>query len=286
MKLSERVREAARFVEDLIPEAHAHNETFGQVSQEAFRPHTVIILGSGMGFLAGSIDAIVEVSFEDIPWCNLAGAPGHLGTLILGTWASEQVICLNGRLHTYEGNTPLESVFPLLVAHTLGARRLITTNAAGAINTDFEVGDLMLINDHINFTAASPLTFDDDNDLTGLSFDMTHAYTPALCELARAVAREQSLPLREGVYLGLRGPMFETPAEIRMFHCWGADAVGMSTVHEVIMASALGMEVCGISLLTNMAAGILDIPITADEVFETAHAKGMHMGQLIQGMLQ
>jgi len=260
MKLSEKIQEAVAAVES----------RYVKVGLPLTLPRTAIILGSGLGSFAASIHEHLAIPFGEIPHCSAARVPGHQGRFIIGELAGETIVCMQGRLHTYEGNTPLETTFPLLVAHALGARRLIVTNAAGAINKAFAAGDLMLILDHINYTGVSPVGFDEDNDLVTTFFDITHAYTPALCERARAAAEALGITLREGVYLGLRGPAFETPAEIRAFRCWGADAVGMSTIHEVIMAAALQMEVCGISLLSNMAAGILDKPITNEEVIETA----------------
>jgi len=276
VKLSEQIQEARSALSLLSSDA-------GELLR---KPYTAIILGSGLGGLASLIDEQFSVSYTQIPYCNTSRAPGHQGRFIFGTLAGKDVICLQGRLHVYEGNTPLETVFPLLVANACGAHRLITANAAGAINEDFAVGELMLITDHINFTSESPVTFNTDNDVITNFFDMTHAYSPSLCECARTIATAYACTLREGVYLGVRGPMFETPAEIRAFRTLGADAVGMSTVHEVIMASALGMEVCGFSLLSNMAAGILDQPITAEEVTTTAAANTDDLARLLTEILR
>jgi len=276
VKLSERIREATSALEPL----------FEGTTAKAHTPRTALILGSGLGGLVSAIDEQLAIPYKEIPHCNTSRAPGHEGRLVFGTLAGTDVVCMQGRLHTYEGNTPLETVFPLLVAHALGAHRLIVTNAAGAINMGFAVGEIMLITDQINFTAAGPVTFDEDNDVIPTFFDMTHAYTLSLCDVARKVAAATGCTLHEGVYLGLRGPMFETPAEIRAFRAIGADAVGMSTVHEVIMASALGMEVCGFSLLSNMAAGILDQPIVGEEINIAAAASGDKLARLIEGILR
>ena len=281
MKLSEKIHEAVAALESLRFKTSSSSSTLRPCMAPYATPHTVLILGSGLDSLVSLIDEQFSVSYHEIPHCKTTRMSNHQGRFIFGTLAGESIICLQGRLHVYEGNTPLETVFPLLVAHKFGASRLIVTNAAGAINEKFCVGDLMLITDHINFTAASPVTFDADNDMVATSLDMTYAYTPILRRRALAAAETLGLTLREGIYLGLRGPMFETPAEIRMFRGWGADAVGMSTVHEVIMASALHMHVCGISLLTNMAAGMLDQVITAEEVVKTAAASADNLGRLI-----
>ncbi|MDR2713958.1 MAG: purine-nucleoside phosphorylase [Coriobacteriales bacterium] len=226
---------------------------------------------------AGSTTATSDTASTNMPSSDTT-VSNTAGTTKAGT----EIICLKGRLHAYEGHTPLETTFPLLVAHALGAQNLIVTNAAGAINKSFEVGDLMLITDHINFTRSSPVTFSKENDLITSFFDMTNAYAPTWQKRVRHAAQELNCTLREGVYLGVRGPAFETPAEIRAFRSLGADAVGMSTVHEVTMARALGMEVCGISLLSNMAAGILDKPITPAEVNEAAAASADILSKLIK----
>ena len=277
MKLSEKVNEAVAHLELLRAEAGCSSST---------PPHTALILGSGLSSLALLMDEQFSVPYHKVPHCKATRMSDHQGRFIFGKLAGQNVVCLQGRLHGYEGNTPLETVFPLLVAFGSGARRLIVTNAAGAINESYAAGDIMLISDHINFTAASPVTLDAENDLVTTSLDMSYAYTPALRGLALCIADELWLTLREGVYLGLRGPMFETPAEIRMFRGWGADAVGMSTVHEVIMASALRMEACGISLLTNMAAGMLDQPITAEEVVRIATDSADNLARLVAELIR
>jgi purine-nucleoside phosphorylase len=238
--------------------------------------------------VAERIEPQLIVPYSEIPHCNPATAPFHAGRLIFGRLAGQQVVCMQGRLHCYEGNTPAQTVFPLYVTHALGARRLIVTNAAGGINEGYRVGDIMLIADHINHTGTSPLTLDADTDVANLDFDMTYAYTPALRVLARRVAETGALSgstLREGIYLALRGPSFETPAEIRAFRGWGADAVGMSTAHEVIAASALGMEVLGLSLITNMAAGIKDQPLTVSEVADAGRQHATVFSTYIEAIL-
>jgi purine-nucleoside phosphorylase len=168
--------------------------------------------------------------------------------------------------------------------NALGATTLVVTNAAGGVNTSFDVGDVMLITDHINLTGAHPLTTGTEQGLTGCT-DMSYAYTPRLQRLAQKAAEKSGLALRQGVYLGDRGPTFETPAEIRAFRTWGADAVGMSTVFEVIAATSLGMDVLGLSLITNMAAGILDQPITGEEVLETSKQAAQHLEALVLEIL-
>jgi len=250
------------------------------------KPQIALILGSGLGELIKSIDVDYSVIYAQIPHCQSSGAPGHLGQLVFGSLFGKQVVTMQGRLHGYEGNTPEQVVFPLRVMHALGAETLITTNAAGAINANWQVGDIMLINDHINFTGENPLTFNQLETAYEPCPDMTFAYSPALRELARKAAEQNGINLREGVYLGLRGPSFETPAEIRAFRTWGADAVGMSTVHEVIAAASCGMRVLGFSLLTNMAAGIEQKPITGEHVLEVSSSAGSRLAALVDSIVE
>jgi purine-nucleoside phosphorylase len=191
---------------------------------------------------------------------------------------------MQGRFHPYEGFSHMEAAFPVVVLRNLGVETLIVTNASGAINRDYNAGELMLITDHINFQGDNPLTgIEETDDLTRFP-DMTYAYTPDLQRLALEVAEEAGIHLHEGVYVAFRGPSFETPAEIQMAGAWGADAVGMSSVPEVIMARALGMEVLGISCLSNMAAGILPQPLSTEEVMDVAEKVLPTMVNLIRGV--
>jgi purine-nucleoside phosphorylase len=247
-------------------------------------PQVALICGSGLAGLAEHIDAHAIIGYGDIPHFKGSGAPGHKGRLVIGGLAGQQVVAMQGRLHGYEGNTPEEVVFPLRVMHALGARTLIVTNAAGGINTDFKVGDVMLNLDHINLTGSNPLTLGGGQRMCEFA-DMSHAYTPALRQKALAAAEACDVALRQGVYIGVRGPSFETPAEIRAFRTWGADAVGMSTVFEVIVAASLGMEVLGLSLITNMAAGIFDAPLTGREVLKTSEVVAKKLEHLVTGVL-
>jgi purine-nucleoside phosphorylase len=248
-------------------------------------PRVALILGSGLGGLAKRIDVQFSIDYRDIPYFKESGAPGHVGRLVFGELSGEQVVCMQGRLHAYEGNSATEIVFPLQVMHALGASGLIVTNAAGAINADFEPGDIMLITDHINLTGSHPLTLGDEQDFREFT-DLTYAYTPALRKQSLAAAASCDLTLRQGVYLGVRGPTFETPAEIRAFRIWGADAVGMSTVFEVMAAASLGMDILGLSLITNMAAGVLDQPITGEEVLETSKVAARNVESLVLQVLR
>jgi purine-nucleoside phosphorylase len=231
-----------------------------------------IVLGSGLSSLADEIDAVAKIPYRDVPGFPAATVVGHPGSLIVGRLEGKNVVALAGRFHVYEGHDVRLAAFPARVVHALGARTLIVSNAAGGVNRLWQPGDLMLIRDHINLTFRNPLTGPvEESDLRFP--DMSEPYDRELAELARSVASEQGVALREGVYVGLLGPTYETPAEVRMLAHLGADAVGMSTVPEVVVARALGMRVLGLSCITNLASGLTTNPITHAEVLEaTAHA--------------
>lgn len=239
-----------------------------------FTPEIGIVLGSGLGPLAEEIEQPVCISYGDIPFFKVSTAPDHAGRLVCGTLSGRRVVCMQGRLHGYEGYAPDEIAYPVYVLKKLGVQALIVTNASGGINTGFEVGDFMLIDDHINLTGKSPLTGANDAALGTRFPDMSFAYAPALREKALAAAEKSGTALRRGVYIGVNGPQFETPAEIRAFRALGADAVGMSTVFEVIAASHCGLPVLGLAMITNMAAGVLNKPLSGAEVNEIAEKRG------------
>lgn len=236
------------------------------------RPRLGMILGSGLGAFADRLEGAVSVSTADLPHWPSSTVEGHAGRLMLGRWEGVPLAVMQGRVHLYEGYPPWEVVFPVRVLALLGCDGLVVSNAAGAINTDFAPGELMLIRDHLNLQGANPCVGPNLEELGPRFFDMTRAYHPPYQELARQAARTQGTTLREGVYAGLLGPSYETPAEIRMLRTLGADAVGMSTVPEVIAANHASLRVVGISCLTNMAAGVLDRPLDHQEVMRTAEA--------------
>lgn len=244
-------------------------------------PETGIILGSGLGSLGEKIENPVYIDYKDIEGFPVSTAPGHKGRFIVGTLSGKAVICMQGRFHFYEGYAMQDIVLPVRLMHLLGVRNLIVTNAAGGINKDFSVGDLMLINDHINFMGTNVLIGSNDERF-GVRFpDMSYAYNPELRALAKKCARETGVEIKDGVYIGCTGPSYETPAEIRAFRVLGADAVGMSTVPEVIAANHCKMRVLAFSFISNMAAGILDQPLTEEEVLEAGRKKGEEMQRLI-----
>jgi purine-nucleoside phosphorylase len=247
-------------------------------------PSAAIVLGSGLGSLADEIDAVARIPFREVPGFPSATVVGHSGTLIAGTLAGKFVLALAGRFHMYEGHDARLAAFPARVVHALGAKTLIVSNAAGGVNRMWQPGDLMLIRDHINLMFRNPLTGPVEQG--DLRFpDMSEPYDAGLCEIARAVATEQGTALREGVYAGLLGPAYETPAEVRMLALLGADAVGMSTVPEVIVARSIGMRVLGFSCITNFASGISNSPITHADVLQTTARAAGRFTSLVRGVV-
>ncbi|WP_310550151.1 purine-nucleoside phosphorylase [Paenibacillus glufosinatiresistens] len=233
-------------------------------------PEIGLILGSGLGILADLIENEVSIPYQEIPHFPVSTVEGHEGELLIGTIRGRRVVMMKGRFHMYEGYGPETTAFPVRVMKELGVASLLVTNAAGGVNTGFSAGDLMLLTDHLNLTGRNPLIGPNDAAL-GVRFpDMSEPYSRRLLQAARETAAEQDFSFREGVYAGLLGPCYETPAEVRMLRTLGADAVGMSTVSETIVARHAGIEVLGISCITNMAAGILDQPLSHGEVMETA----------------
>jgi len=263
------IREAAAFIRGKTPH----------------RPEIALILGSGLGVLADHVEDAAVIAYEDIPHFPLSTVEGHAGELVVGRLAGRTVVIMRGRFHMYEGYGPELTAFPVRVMKELGARTLVVTNAAGGINTSFEPGDLMLITDHLNLTGRNPLVGPNDPELGPRFPDMSEAYSRRLRAIALETAREQGIGLREGVYAGLLGPSYETPAEIRMLRALGADAVGMSTVAEVIAARHAGLEVLGISCISNMAAGILDQPLSHEEVMETTERVKSRFLALVTGVI-
>lgn len=232
-------------------------------------PDIAIILGSGLGDLADEIEDAVRVPFADIPGFPETTVVGHAGALVSGNLSGRRVIALAGRFHMYEGHSPALVAFPVRVVHALGARTLFASNAAGGIRRDFAAGDLMIIEDHLNLTFTNPLTGavqDGDQRFP----DMSDPYDHSLRALLHAVGDRLGISLKEGVYACLSGPSFETRAEVRMLDSLGADAVGMSTVPEVIVARALGMRVAAMSCITNAASGTSDAPVLHTDVLEVA----------------
>lgn len=243
-------------------------------STTSIAPEIGLILGSGLGVLGEQLEDAVTIHYADIPHFPVSTVEGHAGELVIGKLQGRSVVLMRGRFHMYEGYEPERTAFPVRVMKALGVRTLLVTNAAGGVNLSYKPGNLMLISDHLNLTGRNPLIGPND-DALGVRFpDMSEAYSRRLRAIAKETAAEQGFSVQEGVYVGLLGPNYETPAEIRMFRTLGADAVGMSTVSEVLVARHSGIEVLGISCISNMAAGILDQPLSHEEVMETTeHVK-------------
>ncbi len=251
----------------------------------SLKPEIGIILGSGLGPLADHIQDALYIPFEEVPYMKTATASSHVGRFVCGTLSGKNVVAMQGRLHGYEGNEAWEVAYPVWLMHLLGVKILITTNAAGAINESYQVGDFCLMQDHINLTGRNPIVGTDPDGLAPRFVPMKDAYDPALRQIAKAVADELSISIQEGIYLGLLGPSFETPAEIRAFRVLGADTVAMSVVEEVIAARHVGIKVLGISLVSNMACGIEGASPCDDEVLDVAKSKEADFVALIKGVV-
>jgi len=234
------------------------------------KPTIALILGSGLGALAHQIEADATLPYAEIPNFPPSTVEGHSGQLVLGRLEDKAVVAMQGRVHFYEGYTLQQVVFPIRVMHALGARALVVSNAAGGINRQWHRGDLMIIADHINFLGTNPLIGPNDPDLGPRFPDMSQPYDPEFIALAERSAEADGVVIRKGVYVGVSGPSYETPAELRMLRGWGADAVGMSTVPEVIAARHLGMRVLGITAITDMATGEQVQQVTHEEVIAMA----------------
>lgn len=262
------------------------NESIDYIkSKTDIEPKIGIILGSGLGEFVNKIDNQVIIPYEDIPNFPVSTAPSHQGRLIIGEAGGKTVFCMQGRFHLYEGYAMEDVIYPIRVMQKLGIEKVILTNAAGGLNPDFTPGDLMVIDNHINFMGTNPLIGKNQDDFGPRFVDMSRVYNPELIELTHKAADGLGLSLRQGVYVGFTGPSFETAAEIKMFQLLGGSAVGMSTVPEVIAASHGGLKVLAISCITNMGTGILNVPLSGEEVIETANMVGEQFRNLLEGVL-
>ncbi len=251
-----------------------------------FSPEVAMILGSGLGYLGDLVEDAVAVPYGEIPYFKVSTAPGHKGQLVFGMLNGKKVAVMQGRMHHYEGYSYEEVSYAVRVLRLLGCDKLIVTNAAGCVNTAWKAGELMLITDHIKIFMESPLRGENVSEFGPRFPDASHLYTPALQEVARGAAADLGVSLREGVYMYFPGPQYETPAEVRLARIVGADAVGMSTAPEVITAAHCGMQVLGFTLLSNMAAGILDQPLSEQEVLDAAAAAREQFSKLVLTCLE
>lgn len=247
------------------------------------KPETAIILGTGLGSLANEITDKYEINYEDIPNFPVSTVEGHSGKLIFGKLGNKEILAMQGRFHYYEGYTMKEVTFPIRVMKELGIKTLFVSNASGGMNPDFEIGDLMIITDHINQFPEHPLR---GKNLYGARFpDMSEAYSKELIGKAKEIAKEKGITVREGVYVGTQGPTFETPAEYKLFRIMGGDAVGMSTVPEVIVANHCGIKVFGMSIITDLGVEGKIVEITHEEVQEAANAAQPFMTTIMRELI-
>lgn len=250
------------------------------------RPELLLMAGTGLGASMSGMEIIGRIPYETIPGFSVSTVTGHAGELVFGKLRGKNIAAMMGRFHLYEGYSPIEITFPIRVLHGLGVRTFIVTNAAGGLGKGFQVGDLMLIRDHINFTGENPLIGPNEESFGPRFPDMSQVYDPGFRELAKKIASEIGISLKEGVYLGLKGPSFETPAEVRFFSMIGGQAVGMSTVMEVIAANHLGMKILGISSITNVNDPDDPEEASIEGIVEEAGKAGLRMEELISGIVE
>ena len=250
-----------------------------------FVPKAALVLGSGLGGFAANLKVECEVPYADIPGFPVSTVPGHAGKFIFGYLGEAPVVCMQGRVHYYEGYSIDDVVLPARLMKELGAEILFLTNASGGVNPAFNAGDLMLITDHIACFVPNPLMGPNIEELGTRFPDMSHIYDPALCDVIRGVAKADGIELREGVYCQLTGPSYESPAEIRMLGAMGADAVGMSTAVEAVAANHCGLRVCGVSCVSNKAAGLSPTPLSHKEVQEAADKAAPLFKRLVAGSI-
>ena len=255
-------------------------------SKTKHKPELGVILGSGLGALGDSLEEADFIPYGEIPHFVPSTAPGHKGRIVIGKLGGKTLLCMQGRVHYYEGYTMRQITYPVRVMKKLGIKTLILTNSCGGLNPEFSPGDLLVITDHINFTGQNPLIGPNEEEFGARFPDMTQAYSRELIALAKQAASDANILLREGVYVGYSGPSFETPAEIRLFQQFGGSAVGMSTVPEAIVASHCKMRLLALSCVTNLAAGILDVPLTGEEVIEVAAKAGEKFTRLITEIIK
>lgn len=267
-KLQEKIKQAASFIRE---------KGVGEIE-------IGLILGSGLGELGDEVENAIQIPYETIPNFPTSTVEGHAGQLVYGTLGGKKVLAMQGRFHYYEGYSLEMVTFPVRVMKALGIHSVIVTNAAGGLNLDFTPGELMLITDQINFTGVNPLIGPNDNEMGVRFTDMSQAYDKEYQEIVRNVAKEMNLDLKEGIYMGFTGPTYETPAEIKMARVIGADAVGMSTVPEVIVARHSGLRVIGVSCITNLAAG-MQASLNHAEVVETTERVKESFKTLVKNIL-
>lgn len=254
-------------------------------SKTNLEPKIGIILGTGLGEFVDKIENQIIIPYEDIPNFPVSTAPGHKGRLVIGECKGKAVFCMQGRFHYYEGYSMQDVTYPIRVMQKLGIEKIIITNACGGLDPNLTPGDLLVIDNHINFMGDNPLIGPNLEEFGPRFVDMSKPYAPELIRLAHEAAKKTDILLKQGVYVSYSGPSFETAAEIKLFHSFGGSVVGMSTVPEVIVANHGGMKVLAISCITNLGTGILEQPLSAEEVFETANKVGAKFRRLIENIV-
>ncbi|MCF6137654.1 purine-nucleoside phosphorylase [Pseudalkalibacillus berkeleyi] len=268
----------------LLKEVQESVEAIHQKSAQ--QPTIGLILGSGLGDFADEINHATYIDYTEIPHFPVSTVEGHAGKLVIGELSGKTVVAMQGRFHFYEGYTMQEVTFPVRVMKGLGVEQIIVTNACGGMNPDFQAGDLMIIEDHLNMTGANPLIGPNDKELGPRFPDMSTAYTPELIELVKSVGKEQGISLQQGVYASISGPTYMTRAELKMLRTVGADTVGMSTVPEVIVARHMDMKTIGISCITDMAIAEELEPLTHEQVVEVANRTKPTFKQLLRSVIE
>lgn len=251
-----------------------------------FVPDIALVLGSGLGNFADNIEVEGEIDYHDIDGFPVSTAPGHAGKFIYGNLEGKKVICMKGRIHYYEGYDISDVVLPVRLMQLMGAKILFLTNASGGINPDFNAGDFMMVTDHIASFVPNPLRGQNIDELGERFPDMTSIYDPHLCDILMESAKESEVELKEGTYIQVPGPSYESPAEVQMFKLLGADAVGMSSAVEAIAAHHCGMKVCGVSCISNLAAGISDHKLSGQEVIDTGNEAAPRFSKLVRNAIK
>lgn len=269
-------------MENLTKAEEKLRKTLAQVREKTdFSPLVALVLGSGLGDFAQQLKVESEIAYAELSDFPVSTVSGHEGKFIFGYLGDVPVVCMKGRVHYYEGYSMSDVVLPIRLMGLLGAKILFLTNASGGLNESFHAGDLMMITDHVSFFVPNPLIGPNAQTLGTRFPDMTHVYDKALCEILREAAEESDVPLQEGVYTQLTGPSYESPAEIKLLRTLGTDAVGMSTVVEAIAANHMGLKICGVSCICNMAAGMTGKPLSHQEVKEAADAASKSFTKLV-----
>ncbi|MCF6408305.1 purine-nucleoside phosphorylase [Pseudalkalibacillus salsuginis] len=269
-ELGSKIREAVKYITD----------------QTEHKPSIGLILGSGLGDFAEEIEEATKINYSEIPHFPVSTVEGHAGKLVIGTMSGKTVVAMQGRFHFYEGYSLQQVTFPVRVMKGLGVGQMIVTNACGGMNPDFEAGDLMIIEDHLNLTGANPLIGPNENELGPRFPDMSTAYTPEMIELVKSVANEEGITLQQGVYASISGPAYMTRAELKMLRTLGSDTVGMSTVPEVIVARHMDMKTLGISCITDMAIPEELEPLSHEQVVEVANRTKPKFKQLLRSVIE